>query len=209
MAQKVFASTVVVVLIGLTLNAAGQDKKYELAGIAGRTFVSDHPVVTLAPGNVVTTGNGFSFEANFGRRLWARGPLAVTAEIPVVFNPDQDLNLKVNLVPEGYKSLFVTPAVRANLFPATFFSPWISFGGGLGYFRQSSQLEFGGTNPGNKGTTTGIVQIGGGLDVRLKPHLTLRVEIRDFDSGVPQLNVDIGKTRQHNLFGGGGIVWGF
>jgi hypothetical protein len=26
---------------------------------------------------------------------------------------------------------------------------------------------------------------------------------------VPQLNVDTGKSRQHNLFVGGGVVWHF
>jgi hypothetical protein len=33
--------------------------------------------------------------------------------------------------------------------------------------------------------------------------------VRDFWSGVPQLNVDTGKSRQHNIFGGGGVVWHF
>ena len=37
----------------------------------------------------------------------------------------------------------------------------------------------------------------------------VRGEVRDFYSGVPQLNVDTGKTRQHNYFVGGGVVWHF
>ena len=39
--------------------------------------------------------------------------------------------------------------------------------------------------------------------------LSLRGEARDFNSGVPQLNVDTGKSRQHNYFVGGGVVWRF
>jgi hypothetical protein len=37
----------------------------------------------------------------------------------------------------------------------------------------------------------------------------LRLAARDFWSGVPQLNVDTGKSRQHNIFVAGGIVWHF
>jgi hypothetical protein len=51
--------------------------------------------------------------------------------------------------------------------------------------------------------------MGAGLDVRLKNRFSLRGELRDFWSGVPQLNVDTGKTRQHNIYVAGGIVWKF
>jgi hypothetical protein len=37
----------------------------------------------------------------------------------------------------------------------------------------------------------------------------VRGEARDFWSGVPQLNVDTGKSRQHNYFVAAGIVWRF
>ncbi|MGB8911539.1 MAG: hypothetical protein WCC85_04660, partial [Candidatus Sulfotelmatobacter sp.] len=104
---------------------------------------------------------------------------------------------------------FVTPAARLNVFPNTAVSPWISFGGGFGHFSESSTLEFGGTNPGKTGTTTGVLQAGVGLDVKLYKNFTLRGEAREFWSGVPQLNVNTDKSRQYNLFAGGGIVWHF
>jgi hypothetical protein len=105
--------------------------------------------------------------------------------------------------------LFVTPAVRANVFPHSGLSPWVSAGGGFGHFSENSTLEFGGTNPGKTGTTTGVFQIGLGLDVNLFRSLSLRGEVRDFYSGVPELNVDTRKTRQHNYFAGGGVVFHF
>jgi len=40
-------------------------------------------------------------------------------------------------------------------------------------------------------------------------QVTLRGEGREFWSGVPQLNVNTGKSHQYNLFAGGGIVWHF
>jgi hypothetical protein len=70
-------------------------------------------------------------------------------------------------------------------------------------------LEFGGPNPDDTGKTTAVFQAGIGLDVKLFSHVSVRGEARDFFSGVPPLNVDIGKSRQHNFFVGGGAVWHF
>ena len=119
------------------------------------------------------------------------------------------MHFDLNVVARDYKSFFVTPAVRANLFPGAGISPWVSFGGGLGHFSENASLEFGGTNPGKTGSTSGVFQAGLGLDVRVLLSLRLRGEVRDFYSGVPQLNVDTGKNRQHNYFVGGGVVQHF
>jgi hypothetical protein len=45
--------------------------------------------------------------------------------------------------------------------------------------------------------------------VRLFNRFSLRGEVRDFWSGVPQLNVTTDNSRQHNIFVGGGLVWHF
>jgi len=51
--------------------------------------------------------------------------------------------------------------------------------------------------------------MGLGLDVRILRRLSLRGEVRDFWSGSPDITVDTGNSRQHNLFVGGGVVWRF
>jgi hypothetical protein len=99
----------------------------------------------------------------------------------------------------------VTPSLRANAFATTAISPWV--GGAIGRFSPSDQLEFGGPS-GAKSSTTGVMQIGVGLDVRLTPHFRLRGGARDFWSGTPDILVDTGKSRQHNYFVGG-VVWRF
>jgi hypothetical protein len=45
--------------------------------------------------------------------------------------------------------------------------------------------------------------------VRAVRWAKLRAEVRDFYSGVPDLNVTLDKSRQHNLFAGGGFVFLF
>jgi hypothetical protein len=96
-----------------------------------------------------------------------------------------------------------------NLFPETAVSPWISFGGGFAHFTEANNLIFFGTNPG-KSTTSGVLQIGLGLDVKVWRRFSIRGQVRDFYSGTPDLPLaDTGKTRQHNYFVGGGVVYHF
>jgi hypothetical protein len=209
MARKQFAIAVLVAVTILGTIAAAQQQN-ELTGIIGRTFISDQGVKGVSTfDTTLHSGNGLTFEVNYGRRILGGGLTALTLEVPFVVNFDEDVHFSVNLIPGDYSSYFVTPSIRANVFASSGISPWISLGGGFGHFSESSNLEFGGRNPGKTGTTTGVFQIGGGLDVKIFRSLSVRGELRDFDSGVPQLNVNTGKSRQHNLFVGGGVVWHF
>jgi Putative beta-barrel porin-2, OmpL-like. bbp2 len=196
------------VLCMFVAQAAAQ--KNEVSGILGRTFTSDQGIQGAPSYDPnLRFGKGLTFEANYARGLLGSEVWSLALEVPFVANVDEDLHAAQNLIPEKYSSYFVTPSARANLFPVTAVSPWVSLGGGFGYFHKSSTLEFGGSNPGTTGTTTGVLQAGVGLDVKLIRGFRLRGEARDFWSGAPQLNVNTGKSRQHNIFVGGGIAWHF
>jgi hypothetical protein len=204
--------SLVAALVSLLMLSPGAmaQEKYELTGIIGRTFVSDQGVTgVVTPDTILHSGKGLTFEANIARHLLQGGLVGLSVEVPFAVNFDQDVHFSVNLVPRDYKSFFVTPSIRANVFPGAGLSPWVSAGGGFGYFNENATLEFGGTNPGKTGTSTGVFQIGGGIDVKILPRLSVRGQVRDFFSGIPQLNVDTGKSRQHNLFVGGGVIWHF
>ena len=120
---------------------------------------------------------------------------------------DEHLASDAPQIPKNLKSYFVTPSARLNVFSNSAVSPWVSFGGGIGRFNESSTLISG--VPSKTGTTTGAVQAGLGLDVSLFRRFSVRGEVRDFWSGVPKLNVDTGKSRQHNFFVAAGVVWHF
>ena len=207
MSPKRLSMAALVTVAILTASAFAQNN--ELTGIIGRTFISNQGVKgTNLFDNNVHFGKGLTFEINYGRHIWGEGFTRVTFEVPAVINMDEDLNFAANSVPASYQSYFVTPSLRANVFAITAISPWISAGGGFGHFRPADHLEFGGSS-GAKSSTTGVMQIGIGLDVRLKSRFTLRGEARDFWSGTPDILVDTGKSRQHNYLVGGGIVWRF
>lgn len=191
-----------VLLVALSASA----QKNELAGLLGRTFISDQGVV--GAGSNIHFGKGLTFEVNYGRRVLGGDFAAITLELPAVFDPDEDLNFIQNSVPASYSSYFVTPAARLNVFASSGVSPWLSFGGGFGHFRNSANLEFGGANP-SSGNTVGVLQFGAGLDIKLLSKMSLRGELRDFYSGVPDLNVNTGKSRQHNYFVSAGVVFHF
>lgn len=190
--------------------ATAQDEKNQLSGIVGRTFISNQGIKGATFSNpFVRFGNGFTFEVNYSRYLITSPVFALSGEVPVVFNLDEDVGSGANVVPSDYRSYFITPAARANLFPATAVSPWVSFGGGFGHFSETSSLIFGGTNPG-KSKTTGVLQAGFGLDVRIWRRISIRGEVRDFWSGEPDFPLaPTGKTRQHNIFVGAGAIWHF
>jgi len=191
------------------LTASAFAQRNELTGIIGRTFISDQGVKgSNLFNNDVHHGKGLTFEVNYGRHIWGEGFTRLTFEVPAVFNLDEDLNYAANSVPASYQSYFVTPSLRANIFAMTAVSPWISVGGGFGHFNPANHLEFGGPS-GAKSTTSGVMQIGVGLDIRLKQRFSFRGEARDFWSGMPDILVDTGKTRQHNYLVGGGVVWRF
>ncbi|HET9407688.1 MAG TPA: hypothetical protein VFO39_10660 [Candidatus Sulfotelmatobacter sp.] len=206
-------SIVLTVVSLLVVSAVAQDEKNELTGTIGRTFISDQGIqgaTFFDP--IIHSGKGTSFEIGYARRLWVNPLFAISAEVPAMFNLDEDLNagtFQHAVVPTDYKAFFVAPSARLNLFPSTAFSPWISFGGGVAHFSQGRQLDFGGTNPG-KSTTSGVAQGGFGLDVRLLRGLGVRGEVRDFWSGEPDFPLaPTGKTRQHNFYVAGGFVLRF
>ena len=193
------------VLAICTFAAQAAAQKNELSGMLGRTFISNQGIQG-APSydSVLRSGNGFTFEVNYARRVMD-GPIwSLAVEVPFVVNHDEDLHTYANPF-LSYQSYFVTPAARLNLFPEQAVSPWVSFGGGFGHFSANS----GGSNSNSTGNATGVLQAGLGLDVKIFGRFSLRGEARDFWSGVPDLNVNTGKSRQHNIFVGGGLVWHF
>jgi len=198
--------TVAVLLAACTLVPHASAQQNELSGLLGRTFISDQGIIggTFFDNNV-HFGNGLTFEANYARRVLGAGIASISVEVPFVFNWDQELRSDAVEIPKSLKMYFLTPSARLNIFSESAVSPWVSFGGGFGHFSGGSTLSGVPTDS----TTTGALQAGVGLDVRVFHSFSVRGEARDFWSGVPQLNVDTGKSHQHNYFVAAGIVWRF
>ncbi|MGA9542742.1 MAG: hypothetical protein WBQ85_04190 [Candidatus Sulfotelmatobacter sp.] len=208
--KKAVIAILAVMMSILGGSAAAQDEKNELTGLIGRIFISDQGIIGATNENpVVRSGKGLTFEVNYARRLFVTPVFAISGEVPAVFNLDEKLGSGDDVVPKNYKQIFVTPSARLNLFPETAVTPWVSLGGGFAHFSENKDLIYYGPNPGSS-STSGVLQGGFGLDVRVLHQFAIRLDVRDFWSGTPSLPLaDTGKTRQHNYFVGGGVVWHF
>jgi len=206
--------TSLLLLLAMAASAAAQDEKNEIGATFGRIFISDQGIQNAAYAeSIIRSGKGFTIEGNYAHRFVINPLFSLAGEVLFAYNPDVDLNAGNFLnpvVPTNYSQLFVTPAARLNLFPETAVSPWVSLGGGFAHFSEDKNLDFGGaTNPG-KNTTSGTLEAGAGLDVKLWRKMSLRGEVRDFWSGEPDFPLaPTGKTRQHNYLVGGGVIWRF
>lgn len=214
--RRLYCLAVLIFLWCSTSAAQDQDNlgKNEVAGTYGYTFVSNQGVLNSSLSTpVITFGTGYTFEVNYARILVDRRWYDLAVEVPAIFNVDEDLHYFTNEIPQDYSSIFVTPAARLRLIPTMAFSPWFSFGGGFGHFGSSSNLIYGGSNAANRSVTSGVLEGGVGLDVNIPcdcaRHFRIRVEARYDWSGVPALSVDTGKTRQHNYYVAGGVVYRF
>jgi len=199
--------------MALAGSLAAQDEKNEIGGAIGRIFISDQGIQGANYFDpVIHSGKGLSFEGDYAYRFLIAPIFSLAGEVPVLYNYDEKLNAGAygdSVVPSSYKQVFVTPALRANLFPTTAVSPWVSFGAGFGHFSESNTLDYGGPNPG-KSSTGAVIQGGVGLDVKAWSRLFIRGEARDFWSTEPNFPLaPTGRSRQHNYFVGVGAFWRF
>ena len=203
MSAKRLAVLVVPVLV---LIASALAQINEVSITAGRTFVSTQTVTTT--GLPVHFGNEESVAFNYARYFKSFKVFGLYAELPVAIYPRMDVNYHLGTTPKDIGALFVTPSVRMNIFSGDSVTPWVSVGGGYGRFREAPVTLYENRNP-SSGSNTGVVQFGAGLDVWFWHTWGGRFEARDFYSGAPALNVDTGRSRQHNYYVGVGVMHRF
>jgi hypothetical protein len=205
---EMLAKRLAVLVVPVLILASGAwAQKNEISVTAGRFFVSTQTVPSS--GDPIHFGNPPSFTVDYSRLLLIRKIFGIRAEIPVAVLPKSDLNYFPGGVPKDVGAIFATPSIRLNVFAGDSVTPWVSAGGGYGRFWESSSLYYYGANPGPTGTNTGVVQAGAGLDVWFWHRWGARFEARDFYSGVPNLDVDTGRSRQHNYYVGAGVMHRF
>lgn len=154
----------------------------------------------------------FALNAEYARRIVHSAFADFYLEAPFFVIPShlvgfiQTANMPINgavLRTRANTSLFITPALRVQVFTGSSVSPFASLGGG--YARYGPIVS--GPN-----VNTGALQFGGGVDFKsFARYLKFRVEIRDVftgsridaSAGPPQ---SLNPTHLHNVFIGGGLV---
>ncbi len=178
-------------LVCLTLPVCAIAQKNELGVLVGG-YVPIGSSLDFSPGIAV--------EGAFAHRLVSIPLVALYGELPVVvgFN----VGAANPFTSQNYSSLFITPGLKVKLAPSFPVSPYLAVGVGYGRFHASNPLT------GSATDNHAVVDIGGGLDLKVLPYISLRGEVRDFESGSTTLLGLVGISG-HNLVGAGGLVLRF
>jgi opacity protein-like surface antigen len=154
----------------------------------------------FAVSNPLDLGVAWALEGTVAHKLVGVPLVSLSAELPVAGSFSSSIpTLSGTSIARSYSSLFITPGLRVRLAPSFPISPYVS--AGLGYGRFNRQLTDGTSSANN----TFALDIGGGLDLKILPFISLRAEVRDYNSGGLGLE-SLALGRQNNLFVTAGVA---
>ena len=165
--------------------------------------------VTLAPSTGITdvnAGTSFALEAGYSTRFLTVGLASLYFDFPLALVPKTTLDTTNALSVRSYSSLFFTPGVKLKALPLGKVSPYAVAGIGLARLNPGDTTGAGG-NLGSQ--VVGAYSLGGGVDVKAAPFVSLRGEVRDYTISKLGFDIDLLRKRQHNLFVTAGVVLRF
>lgn len=168
----------------------------ELGFLAGVTFSPDF-------------NHGTSYEGVFGHRVLDVHETSLFLELPVMGVTDR--KAPAGFIGGHFSSVLFTPSLKLKFLPGSPVAPFLTAGAGLAHFNSTFTVRTGPFSVGDMSTsnTTWATQVGGGLDIKTPiPILGLRLEVRDFVTGLPDANLT-STVSHHNPFAGGGLVLRF
>jgi len=167
----------------------------ELAITAGGNFPND---------NYVNADKSPVFGVSFAGR-WLHGPgMGLYVELPLVVATKSGFTEPNSLVRNGYRSLFFTPGLKLKFLGSMPISPYVLAGAGVAHFSTENDPV-----AGNSSSNKAVFDVGGGVDMKVAPYISLRGELRDFISGTPNLAAIRDSGHQHSVVLQGGVVFRF
>lgn len=166
----------------LLLQSVMYAQKADVSLLFGSSTV---PSTTPANGVTQSFAGSFALQANLGIRLFHAGPASAFVEFPFTAIPSQSSTVDSGFVvssPTGNLSrYFFAPGLRLQ-FGTRRLSPYLAAGAGFGRATvlNVSQLNSGTVAATQSRDTFPVVDVGGGMNVRLNRLLDLRFELRDY-----------------------------
>jgi opacity protein-like surface antigen len=178
-------------LLSACFLSAAQAQKNEFA-------VSASGLLTSASFN---TSSSAGFQINYARRLIPLPLISLYLELPFEagFNGSRTSGPSLNR--EDYNTLYFTPGLKVKFAPGFPVSPYLAGGLGWGSFRST-----------NTSATANkfAADLGGGVDFKVFPYISLRGEVRDYWTGAPTLDFPgIYHGNVNNIVLSGGAVFRF
>jgi len=170
----------------VVFSAPASAQKNDLGLTAGGYLAVDSPL---------NIGATWAVEGSYARRIASVPLLSLSGELPLAFSGTSSIpTLNGTSLARDYKAFFITPGMRVRLAPSFFISPYVA--AGLGYGRFNRQLYSGTTSA----YSAFAFDVAGGLDLKIAPLVSLRGEVRDFNSTAFEFQSFIAPGRQNNLF---------
>jgi Outer membrane protein beta-barrel domain len=178
----------VAVLLFASSSAIAQSN--EIAATFGGQFVSGD----------YDFGKSGVFEANLAHRIVNAEVAGLYVELPVTWTFKNARTDPTAILHDHYTGLFVTPGLKVKVLPQLPISPYAFVGVGLARFHNTDTDE---------GSYENVVDYGAGVDWSLAPFVSIRGELRDFNSGVPRLGFPNPGSRQQNVMATVGLALHF
>lgn len=194
------APTLAALLVWSLLAApASADTRADVGLLLGSTRATDD-----AP--VLQFDRATTYQLTFGWRIWQRGTVRLSADLPFIASPAFTVTTPGPSLPLEYASLYLTPGLRVTILPAGPVSVFGAVGAGYARYSESKLRADRSPNPLQRDTNTGAVAVGGGVDVRGFGRLGFRAEIRDVYTGPRNFAITTPRNRVHNVVASGGLV---
>ena len=162
----------------------------EIAGTFGGQFVS---------GNY-DFGKSGVVELNVAHRLVNAEAAGLYVELPLTWTFKNARTDPASALHDHYSAFFFAPGLKVKVLPQLPISPYGFVGVGLAHFHDTDTSE---------GSYENVIDYGAGVDWSLAPFISLRGELRDFNSGVPRLAFPNPGSRQQNVMATVGLAFHF
>jgi hypothetical protein len=165
-------------LLSTFAGSAAFAQNSDLTLMAGLSNAKTSEVV-LGSGSSVTGSRTTTFQVNYARQFLSTKSGDLYVEFPIFWGANAALDLGNNTSVFGRNIIFFTPGVRYRIQLQRRLSLYGALGAGVATFGIGTVLANNEAIVPSR-TTSGAVDLGGGLDFRLTRLLSLRTEIRDY-----------------------------
>jgi len=196
----------IAVALSAVMTTTASAQAHEFAITAGGNFPSN---------DQFNPGNSFAVGAQYDGRIFHVPLMQLYVDVPLVvatkssFNEPSTIFCPITIpncsLRDSYRSFFVTPGLKLKFgAPLVPFQPYVVAGVGLAHYNIPNGTIFG-----NDSSNKAAFEVGGGVDMKVAPFLSLRGEVRDFISGTPDIAAITQSGHTHNVVPQVGVVFRF
>lgn len=182
-------------------------------------FAQAHELAITAGGNFpsndqLNPGNSFAVGGQYDGRIFHVPLVGLYLDVPLVVATKSTFTEPLAAITcpittpncslrNSYRSFFFTPGLKVTL-GVPLIHPYVVAGVGFAHYNTTNGVSFG-----NSSSTKAAWSVGGGVDMKVLPYISLRGEVRDFISGTPEIAAITASGHTHNVVPQVGLVFRF